>query len=83
MLSKGALWLLAPESVALAVFGNCLLVTCVFLMFHAVAPQSGISQAPELTRDKPSLINVLATMVEKMDVVAAQETVKNKERNHP
>lgn len=30
-----------------AVFGNCLLVTCVFLLFGVVAPQSGTSQASE------------------------------------
>lgn len=78
MISKGACgcWL---QSAALAVFGNCLLVTCVFLLFNAVASQSGISQAFKLTRDKPYVINVPATMVEKMDVVTAQETVKNKE----
>lgn len=82
MLSKGALWLLAPESEALAVFGNCLLVTYVFLLFYAVAPQSGISQASKLIRDKPSVINIPPAMVEKMDIVAAQEIVKNKDRNH-
>ena len=39
--------LFAPENATTAVFGNCLLVTCVFLLFYAVAQQSGISQASE------------------------------------
>ena len=44
----GALRLFAAARAAIAVFGNCLLVTCVFLLLRAVAPQSGLSQASEV-----------------------------------